>query len=52
MIRALRRHGHALADSLRRMGAQPVASLLSILVLGVAIALPVVAAVVLKSVTA
>jgi cell division transport system permease protein len=52
MIRALRRHGHALADALRRMGAQPVASLLSILVLGVAIALPVVAAVVLKSVTA
>jgi cell division transport system permease protein len=52
MIRPLRRHGHALADALRRMGAQPVASLLSILVLGVAIAVPVVAAVMLKSVAA
>lgn len=52
MIRSLRRHGHALADALRRMGAQPVASLLSIVVLGVAIALPVVAAVMLKSVAA
>jgi len=52
MIRRLRRHGHALADALRRMGAQPVASFLSILVLGIAIALPVVAAVILKSVAA
>jgi cell division transport system permease protein len=52
VIRPLRRHGHALADALRRMGAQPVASLLSILVLGVAIALPVAAAVILKSVAA
>lgn len=52
MIRGLRRHGHALGDALRRMGAQPVASFLSVLVLGIAIALPVVAAVILKSVAA
>lgn len=52
MIRALRRHGHALGDALRRMGVQPVASFLSVLVLGIAIALPVMAAVILKSVAA
>jgi len=51
-MRWLRRHAHALGDALRRMAAQPVASLFSILVLGTAVALPVVAAVVMKSVAA
>ncbi len=45
----LRLHRHALADALRRIGSHPVASLLSILVLGAAIALPVLAAVILES---
>jgi cell division transport system permease protein len=40
---------HALGAALERIAAQPVASLFSILVLGAAIALPVVAAVVLQS---
>jgi cell division transport system permease protein len=45
----LRLHSQAFADALRRLGAQPMASLLSILVLATAIALPVIAAVVLRS---
>ena len=49
MSRALRMHLHALSDALRRIAAQPLASLFSILVLGAAIALPVVAAVILDS---
>ena len=52
MSRALRLHAHAFADAVRRIGAQPLASLLSILVLGAAIALPVVAAVILESAAA
>lgn len=48
----LRLHLNAVGDALRRLAAQPVASLFSVLVLGVAIALPVVAAVVMKSVGA
>ena len=52
MIRWLRQHGHAAGEALRRMGAQPIASLLSIVVLGIAIALPVCALVILKSVAA
>ena len=38
----LRLHLHALAEALRRLASQPVGSGLSILVLAVAIALPVV----------
>jgi len=45
----LRLHGHALGEALRRMSAQPVASDFSVLVLAIAIALPVLAAVVLQS---
>ncbi len=45
----IRLHVHAFADALRRLGAQPVAALSSMLVLAVAIALPVVAAVALRS---
>ena len=48
----LRRHWHALGDALRRLGAQPLAALFSILVLATAIALPVIAAVTLRSVAA
>jgi cell division transport system permease protein len=48
----LRLHGQAFADALRRLGTQPVASALSILVLATAIALPVIAAIVLRSVGA
>jgi cell division transport system permease protein len=48
----LRLHGQALASALRRFTMQPVASGLSILVLATAIALPVVAAVILRSVAA
>ena len=48
----LRLHIHALGEALRRLAAQPVASILSILVLATAIALPVVAAVALRSVGA
>ena len=48
-MRLLRLHLHALGAALRRIASQPVASLFSILVLGAAIALPVVAAVVLQS---
>jgi len=51
-MRWLRLQALAAGDALRRLGSQPVASVLSILVLGLAIALPVVAAVILKSVAA
>lgn len=47
---ALRLHAQAFAESLGRLARQPFASALSIVVLGVAIALPVVAAVALRSV--
>lgn len=49
MITWLRLHVHALADAFRRLAAQPVAALFSILVLATAIALPVIAAVALAS---
>ncbi|MGZ5096733.1 MAG: permease-like cell division protein FtsX [Usitatibacter sp.] len=49
MITWLRLHLHALADAFRRLSAQPVAGLFSILVLATAIALPVIAAVALRS---
>ena len=45
----LRLHGHAAADALGRIARAPVASFLSIMVLALAIALPVVAAVGLRS---
>ena len=45
-----RLHGHAIADAMRRIGAQPVAAALSVLVLAVAISLPIVAGVVLRAV--
>ena len=45
----LRLHGHAAADAARRAAAQPVASFFSAAVLAVAIALPVFAAVALRS---
>jgi len=48
----LRLHLHAFGEALRRLAAQPVASALSILVLATAIALPVVAAVALRSIGA
>ena len=48
----LRLHAQAAGDALRRLAAQPVASLLSILVLATAIALPVLAWVGLRSATA
>lgn len=48
----LRRHLHALGDAIRRLGAQPLAAAFSILVLAMAIALPVIAAVALRSVAA
>ncbi len=51
-MRAARLHLHALADALRRIAAQPFASLVSILVLGAAMALPVLAAVILESAVA
>ena len=50
MMTWLRLHRHALADALRRLAAQPLASSFSIIVLAVAIALPVLAAVALKSI--
>ncbi len=43
-------HAHALADSLRRLLAQPLAGTFSVIVLAVAISLPVLAAVALRSV--
>ena len=48
----LRLHLHALGEALRRIGIQPFASAASILVLAVAIVLPVVAAMALRSVGA
>ena len=48
----LRLHGHALADAARRIAGQPVAAAFSVLVLAVAIALPVLAAVALRSAAA
>lgn len=48
----LRQHAHAFADAARRLGAQPFASAVSVLVLALAIALPVIAAVVLRSIGA
>jgi cell division transport system permease protein len=48
----LRQHAHALAEALGRLARQPVASGLAVLVLGIAIALPVVAAVALRSIGA
>lgn len=45
----LRLHGHALGDALRRMLGQPLGAAFSVLVLAVAIALPVIAAVALRS---
>jgi cell division transport system permease protein len=52
MMLWLRLHWHALAESLRRLAAQPLGAFFSVLVLAVAIALPVMAAVALKSVGA
>lgn len=48
----LRLHRHALGDSVRRIAAQPLGAAFSVLVLAVAIALPVIAAVALRSVGA
>jgi cell division transport system permease protein len=48
----LRLHALAFGDALRRLAAQPVASATSILVLGLALALPVIGAVLLRSVSA
>jgi cell division transport system permease protein len=45
----LRLHWHALGDAFRRLGAQPLNAAFSILVLAVAISLPVLAAVALRS---
>ena len=45
----LRLHWHAFADAFRRLGAQPLGAAFSILVLAVAITLPVLAAVALRS---
>ena len=50
MMTWLRLHRHALADALRRLATQPLASLFSIVVLAVAITLPVLAAIALQSV--
>ena len=46
----LRMHVHAFADSVRRLFAQPLAAAFSVLVLAVAISLPVLAAIALRSV--
>lgn len=46
---ALRLHGQAFAGALRRLAAQPVGTAFSVLVIGIAIALPVLAATVLAS---
>ena len=45
----LRLHRHALAESARRIAAQPLAAAFSVLVLGLAIALPVIAAMALRT---
>lgn len=51
-MKAARLHAMALGDAIRRLAAQPWASLFSIAVLGLAIALPVIAAVALRSASA
>jgi len=48
----LRLHRHALGESARRLAAQPVAALFSVLVLGFAISLPVIAAMALRTLAA
>lgn len=48
----LRLHAHALADAVRRLAAHPVASLFSILVVALALMLPLLGAVALRSVAA
>ena len=48
----LRRHAHALRDALGRLAAQPIAAAFSVLVLAIAIALPIIAAVALRSIGA
>lgn len=48
----MRQHALALGDALRRLAAQPLASVVSILVLALAIALPVIAAIALRSIGA
>ena len=52
MTQWLRLHAQALVEALRRIAAQPVASAISIVVLGVALALPLTAAVLLRSASA
>lgn len=52
MRTGLRLHAQAFASAVARLGAQPFATVLSVLVIAIAIALPVVAAVVLKSLAA
>ena len=52
MRRWARLHGLAFADALRRLGAQPLASLASVVVLAAAIAIPLIAALVMESVGA
>jgi cell division transport system permease protein len=52
VTRWLRMHAHACGEALGRLVRQPVASGLSIVVIGMAIALPVIAAVALRSVSA
>ena len=49
-MNALRLHALALSDALRRLAAQPVATAFSLLVLATALALPVIAAVALRSI--
>jgi cell division transport system permease protein len=49
MMGWLRLHRHALAESARRLAAQPLAAAFSVLVLGFAIALPVIAAMALRT---
>jgi cell division transport system permease protein len=48
----LRLHALAFGEALRRLGAQPLAAVTSILVLGIALSLPVIAAMLLRSVAA
>ena len=48
----LRLHAFAFGDALRRLAAQPLAAITSVLVLGLALALPVIGAMLLRSVSA
>jgi len=48
----LRLHAFAFGDAVRRLAAQPVAAITSVLVLGLALALPVIGAMLLRSVSA